>query len=114
MIIQRMNINHAVTTIALSGECLSRNVAEKIRMGFEKTKIYNVYGLTEAAPRVCYLPPEKFDEYPESVGIPIESVEVKIVNEKGKDLLALQQGEIWVKTPCVMKGYYHDQKQTPL
>lgn len=112
MIIQRMNINHAVRTIALSGECLSRNVAEKIRMGFEKTKIYNVYGLTEAAPRVCYLPPEKFDEYPESVGIPIESVEVKIVNEKGKDLLALQQGEIWVKTPCVMKGYYHDQKQT--
>lgn len=87
--------------IAVSGECMTRQTAKVIRAAFPKTDIYNVYGLTEASPRVSYLPPELFDEYPLSVGFPLRSLEVKV-----------QNGELLVKGKSIMKGYYNDPDAT--
>ena len=87
--------------IAVSGECMTRQTAKAIRAAFPKTDIYNVYGLTEASPRVSYLPPELFDEYPLSVGFPLRSLEVKV-----------QNGELLVKGKSIMKGYYNDPDAT--
>lgn len=85
----------------VSGECMTPKAAKIIRDSFSNTKIYNVYGLTEASPRVCYLPPEEFDLRPLSVGIPLASLEVK-----------LEANELLVKGGSVMKGYYNDPKAT--
>lgn len=86
---------------AISGECMTENAAFKIRKAFPDTEIYNVYGLTEAAPRVCFLPPDKFDSKPLSVGIPLKSLEIKIVDD-----------ELYVKGKSIMKGYYGDAEAT--
>ena len=67
-------------TLAVSGECMTLKAAECIRAAFPDVSIYNVYGLTEASPRVSYLPPELFDKYPLSVGYPLRSLMVKLEN----------------------------------
>jgi len=47
-----------------------------------------------------------------SIGRPLPDVEVRIVNEAGKNLPVLAVGEIWVKGPRVMSGYWGDQEKT--
>lgn len=88
-------------TIAISGECMTPTVADEIKMAMPDTRKFNVYGLTEASPRVSYLPCDLFDENPTSVGIPLDSVKIKIEND-----------ELLVKAPSVMQGYYMKQAMT--
>ena len=76
--ISQHNVQHSVRNIAISGECMTTKVAAGIRDAFINTNIYNVYGLTEASPRVSYLDATLFDRYPESIGMPLASVSVKI------------------------------------
>jgi acyl-CoA synthetase (AMP-forming)/AMP-acid ligase II len=97
-----------IRVISISGECLSGEVAKGIRSVFQSTIIYHVYGLTEAAPRVSFLSPDLFDKYPESVGLPLSSVEVRIVDNSGNTLGPNIDGNLLVKGPNVMKGYYED------
>lgn len=96
--------------IVLSGECLSKRTALKIRDSFPNTNIFNVYGLTEAAPRVSWLSPELFDDYPESVGIPLNETKIKIVtfDDYTKALPVNEKGIVFVKSPSIMKGYYDE------
>ena len=110
--IQRNNIQHGVRKIAISGECLSKMIAVNIRRGFPDTEIYHVYGLTEASPRVSYLSAEKFDEIPESSGNPLNGIQIKIIDDAQNELPANSHGQVIVKTPCVMKGYYHNEEAT--
>lgn len=91
---------------AVSGECLNNEQAKEIRAAFPNTHLFNVYGLTEASPRVCYLPSDLFDDFPGAVGKPLESVQIMIVDEEGKELKCNCDGELLVKGPNVMKGYY--------
>ena len=87
--------------IAVSGECMTQTVAQTMRRAFPDTDIYNVYGLTEASPRVSYLPPNEFDNNPISVGIPLHSLKTKIVDN-----------ELLITGKSIMKGYYNDSYAT--
>lgn len=99
-------------TAAVSGECLTPAVAAGMRSMLPDAAIYNVYGLTEASPRVCWLPPERFDEKPASVGVPLPSLRLRVVDEQGRDLPAGETGELLVSGPSLMKGYYRQPEQT--
>lgn len=68
------------------------------------------YGLTEATAVVSVNTPEKYKSG--SIGPPLDNLEVKIIDESGQRLPADKEGEIWVKGPNVMKGYYKLQKET--
>lgn len=99
-------------TIALSGECMTEAVASELIATFPNTRKYNVYGLTEASPRVAYLSPDLFEKYPLSVGKPLSSISAKIVDENNNELPSNHDGELIVCGPNVMKGYYADRKAT--
>ncbi len=64
------------------------------------------YGLTEASP-VVSVNPLKGKKKAGSVGPPISGVEVKVVDEEGRKLPYNSVGELIVKGPNVMKGYFH-------
>ena len=98
--------------IVISGECMSRHTGICISHVFQGSEIYHVYGLTEAGPRVCYLPPKLFDEYTDFVGIPLDSVSVKILNTDKKECLPNEEGILWIKGDNVMLGYYNDPERT--
>lgn len=99
-------------SICISGECMSSELGKKIAEAFDEAQIYHVYGLTEACPRVSYLPPSMFAKYSDSVGIPLNAVSLMIVNEKGISVGPGQEGILWVQGRNVMLGYYKDAKQT--
>lgn len=65
----------------------------------------NGYGLTEAGPTIAQT---RIDEPRAdcSVGPALPGVEVRIVNSDGRDVPAGEVGELWVRGPGVMKGYY--------
>ena len=108
----RGNSNRSLKHINISGECMSAEVGKRIADAFPAAKIYHVYGLTEACPRVSYLPPEKFGEVPDSVGIPLKSVTLKLIAPTGEVAGVNEQGILWVRGDNVMLGYYNAPEQT--
>jgi acyl-CoA synthetase (AMP-forming)/AMP-acid ligase II len=78
------------------------------------------YGLTEAAPAVSSLSPDEyaFEGDPKliaqgrSVGRPLANIEVRICREDGSECRAREEGEITVRGPNVMLGYWRDPERT--
>jgi long-chain acyl-CoA synthetase len=68
------------------------------------------YGHTEAAPVVSFNPPGK--RKVGSVGRPIPGVEVRMVDEKGKEVGPGEEGELLVRGPSIMKGYFNLPEKT--
>ena len=102
----------SLNKIVISGECLSSYSAKKIRQAFPYARIYHVYGLTEASPRVCHLPPSAFDVAPDHVGVPLKNVKIKIVRDDGSDAETGESGRLWVSGESIMLGYYNNEKLT--
>jgi acyl-CoA synthetase (AMP-forming)/AMP-acid ligase II len=98
--------------ICISGECMSRETGHKISQAFSNSNIYHVYGLTEACPRVSYLPPKYFSDHPDCVGIPLKSVSIRIINMSGDVCKENEEGMLFVKGDNVMLGYYRDPNKT--
>jgi len=69
------------------------------------------YGLTEASP-VVSLNPAAGIRKPGSVGLPVEGVEVKIVDDKDNQLACNEIGELLVKGDNIMKGYLNSDAGT--
>lgn len=95
-------------SIVVSGECMDSVTAFAIREAFPKARIYHVYGLTEACPRVSYLPPELFHRHAACVGIPLNGVSVDIRKPDGSSAETNESGLLWVKGDNVMLGYYQN------
>ena len=90
-------------TIYVSGSILNNKVYDKAQTVFSNVAIYNVYGLSEAGPRVAA---QRFDCCKSnSVGKAIAGVEIKIVDEQGKFVPDGERGAVCVKTPSIFSGY---------
>lgn len=107
-LVLRLHFKPHIRLIAISGECLVNSVANYIIKAFPCTNIFNVYGLTEASPRVTYLPSNLFKEHSQSVGVPIMGDEIRIVDDDDNEVDIGKNGHLLVKGPNVMKGYYHN------
>ncbi len=84
---------------------------QRLREAFPQAKLYSMYGLTECK-RALYLPPEELDRRPASVGIPIPGTEAWIEDEKGHRLPPGEVGELVIRGPHVMQGYWHNPQAT--
>lgn len=76
-----------------------------------KVRISEGYGLSEASPVTCFNPLDR-DRKPGSIGMSIRNVENRIVNELGDDVAVGEVGELIVRGPNVMKGYYKMPEET--
>lgn len=70
------------------------------------TVLLEGYGLTECSPVVTVNPPQ-LKEYKGSIGMPLPSTDMKLVDEDGNEVGPGEPGELWVKGPQVMAGYYN-------
>jgi len=75
------------------------------------TSVIEGYGLTEASPVVAVNPLDGTDKLG-TIGLPIPSTEIKIIDEEGKELPVGEAGELCVKGPQVMKGYLNQPGET--
>lgn len=101
-----------IRLLSISGECITEGYARIIRKAFPNAKIYTGYGLSEASPRVAYLPCEMFDANPTAAGIPVTGVEVRIVDEHNNEVQRGMVGELIVKGKNVMRGYFKNRSGT--
>ncbi len=69
------------------------------------TAILEGYGLSETSPVASFNHPDR-DRKPGSIGTPIRDVEMKVVDEQDEDVAQGEVGEIVIKGPNVMKGYW--------
>ena len=69
------------------------------------------YGLTEASPNVC-ANPFVAREFSGKLGLPLPSTEVAILDERGSELQLGEQGEICVRGPQVMRGYWNREQDS--
>jgi len=92
------------------GMAVQRPVAERWE-SLTKTRLLEGYGLTECAPLVTLCPYNQ-KQYSGNIGLPASSTDIKIILENGDEAPVGDSGEMWVKGPQVMTGYYNRQEAT--
>ena len=99
--------------ISQAGGGMRVETVQRLRSILPNTKIFIMYGQTEASARLAYLPPEMLSRKIGSIGIAIPGVELRVVNEQGDDVVDDEIGEILASGPNIMQGYLNqDSDQT--
>lgn len=93
----------SLKSIYVSGSILNDRLYNKAHAVFYNIPIYNVYGLSEAGPRVSAQRADCCKS--NSVGKPIKNVEIKLVNEQGCAVSDGEYGIIHINTPSLFDGY---------
>ena len=94
------------------GMAVQGPVADKWRQVTGST-LLQAYGLTETSPAAT-INPLDMGEFNGSIGLPISSTEVSIRDDDGLEVPITQVGEICIRGPQVMKGYWQRQDETDL
>ena len=92
------------------GMATQKAVAEKWK-NITGTPIVEAYGLTEASPGVC-ANPLNIPAYTGGIGLPIPSTEIELRDANGNEVAQGQPGEMWIRGPQVMKGYWNRPEET--
>jgi long-chain acyl-CoA synthetase len=87
------------------GMAVQRPVAEKWQK-VTGTVLLEGYGLTECSPVVAVNPPQ-LEAYKGAIGLPVPSTDIMLIDDNGNEVGVGESGELWVKGPQVMKGYYN-------
>jgi len=94
------------------GMAVQRAVAEKWRQ-IAGVALIEAYGLTETSPAIC-INPLNLSEYNGSIGLPVPSTELSLRNDENQEvgIGRDQVGEICVRGPQVMRGYWNRPDET--
>ncbi|MGQ5522405.1 AMP-binding protein [Chitinimonas sp. PSY-7] len=104
-------VNFSTWKLALGGGmAVQKAVAEKWTT-VTGVPLIEAYGLTEASPAVC-INPMNLKGYNGAIGLPISSTEIQIRDTDGKEVGIDMAGELWMKGPQVMKGYWQRPEET--
>ena len=101
----------ALRYITNAAAALPRAHIARLQQLFPKTALFSMYGLTECK-RCTYLPPAELAQRPDSVGIAIPGTEAYLVDEEGRRLGFGSSGELVIRGPHIMKGYWEDPEAT--
>ncbi len=92
------------------GMAVQQPVAERWQE-LTNTPLLEAYGLTETSPAVC-MNPLTLKKYSGTIGLPVPSTEVSVQDEQGNLLAQGETGELCVRGPQVMKGYWQRPEET--
>lgn len=92
------------------GMAVQKIVAEKWKQ-VTGCPLLEAYGLTETSP-CAVVNPATLKEYNGTVGLPVSSTDIAILNDDEKELPIGEPGELAIKGPQVMRGYWRNSKET--
>jgi long-chain acyl-CoA synthetase len=104
-----LNFSHLKISLG-GGMAVQRAVAERWKKVTGCT-LAEAYGLTETSPGVC-INPTDLKDYNGSIGLPLPSTDVAIWSEESQPLPTGEAGELMVRGPQVMKGYWQRDDET--
>lgn len=105
------NAKNTLRYITNSGGSIPQHIIRVLQRKLSKTSIYLMYGLTEAF-RSTYLPPDKIDSKPGSMGKAIPNAEIMVVREDGSICGPGEPGELVHRGSLVALGYWNDEERT--
>ncbi|GGY18983.1 long-chain-fatty-acid--CoA ligase [Paludibacterium paludis] len=92
------------------GMAVQKAVADKWRE-ITGVPLIEAYGLTEASPAVCINPMDQ-QAYNGTIGLPVPSTLIELRDADGKPVAHGESGELCVKGPQIMKGYWNRPEET--
>ena len=92
------------------GMAVQKAIADRWKQVTGKTLLEG-YGLTETSP-CATMNPLDLKEYSGAIGLPMPSTEIVLRDDNGKDVALGQPGEICIRGPQVMKGYWQRPEET--
>ena len=104
-----LDFSHLKITLG-GGMAVQQAVAERWK-AITGVPLIEAYGLTETSPAAC-MNPLDLKDYNGSIGLPISSTEAMIRGDDGKPLPCGEIGEICIKGPQVMRGYWNRPEET--
>ncbi|MFQ5736285.1 MAG: class I adenylate-forming enzyme family protein [Thermodesulfobacteriota bacterium] len=112
----RSNFKHSefphLRYITQAGGPMPHAMAYEILKTVPHTKLYIMYGQTEASARLSYLPPEDLHRKHGSIGKAIPGVRLDVLNEKGEPVKPGETGEIAACGENIMMGYWENPDET--
>jgi long-chain acyl-CoA synthetase len=106
---KRLDFSHLKVALG-GGMAVQKVVAERWKQVTGRPLI-EAYGLTETSPAAC-INPMTLKDYNGFIGLPIPSTEVEIKDDNGNTLPLGEIGEICIRGPQVMQGYYNRPEET--
>ncbi len=92
------------------GAAIQRSVAERWHAA-TGNHIIEGYGMTECSPLIAATRNDS-TEYSGSIGVPVPNTDIRVVDDAGNDVPMGERGELWVKGPQVMRGYWQRPEDT--
>jgi long-chain acyl-CoA synthetase len=102
----------SVKSVGYGGAPAPPELVRRIRENFNSSPASNGYGLTETSSVSTMNTGDDYLEKPDSVGPPVPVVDVKVVDPSGTELPTGEVGELWIKGPNVVKGYWNKPEAT--
>ncbi len=103
----------SVTSVAYGGSPSARELQRRVQETFPNVQtLGNAYGLTESSSVATVISGQDFLDRPDSVGRPMPVVDIRIVDEQGNDVPVGRVGEILLKGPIIMPGYWGKPEET--
>jgi long-chain acyl-CoA synthetase len=102
----------SLKNLIYGGAPASPELVRRLHETFPSLRLGNGYGLAESSSLATFLPHEYSIEKPNSVGPPVPTVEIRVVNDDGRDVPPGKIGEVLLKGPNVVDGYWQDPEAT--
>jgi long-chain acyl-CoA synthetase len=103
----------SISSVAYGGSPSAGELQRKVKETFPNVKtMTNAYGLTESSSVATAISGKDFEERPTSVGRPMPVVDIKIVDDTGDEVPTGQTGEVLIKGPIIMPGYWGKPEET--
>jgi long-chain acyl-CoA synthetase len=103
----------AIRTVAYGGSPTAAELQRRVQETFPNVRtLGNAYGLTESSSVATAIGGQEFLDRPDSVGRPMPVVDLRIVRADGTDAPTGELGEVWIKGPIIMPGYWNKPEAT--
>jgi steroid-24-oyl-CoA synthetase len=102
----------SVQSIGYGGAPAAPELVRRIEQMFPGRTPSNGYGLTETSSVTTMNSGADYLRKPDSVGVPVPVCDVKVVGPSGEALPAGEVGELWIRGPNVVKGYFNKPEAT--
>ena len=104
----------SIQAVSYGGAPAAPELVRRIKQAFPLGAPSNGYGLTETSALTCMNAGADYERKPDSVGIALPICDVKVVDADGHELPSPEAGELWIRGPNVVRGYYGKPADTAL
>ena len=90
------------------GAPMATATIERLARKLPRLQLMNAYGATETTSPATMMPPAETAARLDSVGLAVPCGEMLVMDEDGREVPRGEEGEIWLRGPMVVSGYWND------